>query len=129
MHAEPHCSSCLPIRKGLAQLGCGAHGVLPNEKGVVSTSAQHTAQRMAFKWIQHQEGVGLSASLSSRPLSAAFLQLFGDLNNPPTSMDAVDPIFALVAVNPLLAAVVLPVYFALSVWSTHRVVHFLRTWR
>ncbi|CAN0532243.1 unnamed protein product, partial [Ectocarpus sp. 12 AP-2014] len=51
----------------------------------------------------------------------------GDLNNPPASMDAVDPIFALVAVNPLLAAVVLPVYFALSVWSTHRVLHFLLT--
>ncbi|CAM9346789.1 unnamed protein product [Ectocarpus sp. 6 AP-2014] len=59
---------------------------------------------------------------------AAFFPLFGDLNNPSASMDAVDPIFALVAVNPLLAAVVLPVYFALSVWSTHRVVDFLLTW-
>ncbi|CBJ28141.1 expressed unknown protein [Ectocarpus siliculosus] len=59
---------------------------------------------------------------------AAFFPLFGDLNNPSASMDAVDPIFALAAVNPLLAAVVLPVYFALSVWSTHRVVYFLLTW-
>ncbi|CAM9195297.1 unnamed protein product, partial [Ectocarpus fasciculatus] len=58
----------------------------------------------------------------------SFFLWFGEHNNPPPTMDTVDPIFALVAVNPLLAAVVLPVYFALSVWSTHRVVHFLHSW-